>query len=245
MQLYDGIIVQISTCLRRDRGEQVSIRALCLAFLAFAATMPTVIAELVGVDLGDGPGIDEVGGGSLDALDIAATDMQEGMDNLADMGDAFEGMVDIDVGDLQIGTGGLGAMQEGIDDLAERATAFGEVNLGNFDFLQASEFLSGLATTYYWAARPLPVYHKAATKMQKVTRGHFARAQFAAQLERHRKQKTDVILDVVVRERSDDASPTSRPGFVWVETRYRVNLRTTRSCMSGTRNARRSYKGRA
>ena len=52
-QLYDAVVVQISTLLRRSRGEEFSIQAAFFAMFGLCLSIPGLLAKLGGFELGD------------------------------------------------------------------------------------------------------------------------------------------------------------------------------------------------
>ena len=204
---YDAVVVQISLLCRKSRGEEFSWKSACFALIALLLTIPSIISRFAGVDASLGSGIDAMVEGGA-ALESVADDADE----LAEMScRAADGMVIDSVAvagsALFEGTEALESFTADMDELAASGAALGISDL--------TPGLAALASQFFWAAKPMPAYHEAATKLQSAMRGHCVRGKVLMDKEGGRQAAG---LDVATGSRE---LLEERPDFAWVESELR------------------------
>ena len=112
--------------------------------------------------------------------------------------------------------------QEATDDVVELAEMIEDLA----EVAGVTDGLSELASDFFWAAKPMPQYHKAALKLQKRVRGNYIRRKLRKQVE-----------DARTKEHNR-AWLRGRPGFAWLESQLDADEATEKQIGERLRRAR-------
>ena len=214
---YDAFIVQISLVCRKSRGEEFSWKSACFALLSFLLTIPALVSRFAGVDASLGSGVDAMMEGA-GAVESVADDADE----LADMTDGVMDTVVTAGGALFEGAEVLEGLTEDVDELANMTVALDQLadvaDLG--EVADISSGLSELASQFFWAAKPMPAYHQAATKVQSAVRGNRDRALYRKPQKEEKPQPAGLGLPTRSREWLRE-----RPDYAWLDSELRKDDR--------------------